>query len=145
MLATAQVPSRASTRACQHPHTITEFARECDICARAMLLYEDLGLLPQQRGGRNRTDTQRNCTRLNLTLRGKRPGLRPLEVKQVLDMFGIPSDTAQRLTAFMGVPGAHRPLLAHQREDIEITLTDIAQHEKRCCGLPLWCCTPCGT
>ena len=145
MLATAQVPLRASTRASQHPHTITDLARECDICACAMPLYEDLDLLPQQRVGRNRIDTQRNRTRLKLTLQGKRPGLRLLEVKQLVDMFGIPSDTAQRLTAFMGVPGAHRPLLAHQREDIEITLTDIAQHEERCCGLLLWCCTLCGT
>ena len=110
-----------------------------------MLLYEDLGLLPQQRVGRNRIDTQRNRTRLKLTLQGKRPSLGLLEVKQVLDMFGIPSDTAQRLTAFMGVPGAQRPLLAQQRDDIEITLAEIAQHEKRCCGLPLWCCTLCGT
>ena len=89
MLATARVPSRASTRASQHPYTITEFARARDICACAMPLYEDLDLLPQQRVGRNRIDTQRNRTRLKLTLQGKRPSLGLLEVKQPVDIYDL--------------------------------------------------------
>ena len=112
--------------------TITELALEFDITARAIRFYEDVGLLTPQRVGRNRIYTQRDRTRLKLTLRGKRLGLSLLEIKQLVDMYDSPSDTAQQLTAFMAVLGDHRRQLEQQREDIEITLAEIAQHEARC-------------
>jgi DNA-binding transcriptional MerR regulator len=113
-------------------HTITELAAEFDITPRAIRFYEDVGLLTPQRAGRNRVYTQRDRTRLKLTLRGKRLGLSLSEIKQLVDMYDSPSDTAQQLTAFMAVLGEHRQLLEQQREDIEITLAEIAQHEARC-------------
>jgi DNA-binding transcriptional MerR regulator len=91
-----------------------------------------VGLLTPERAGRNRVYTQRDRTRLKLTLRGKRLGLSLQEVKQLVDMYDSPSDTAQQLTAFLGVLGEHRHLLEQQREDLEITLAEIAQHEQRC-------------
>ncbi len=136
---TAPVSSRAAARAAQralpHSFTITELAAEFDITARAIRFYEDVGLLAPQRAGRNRVYTQRDRTRLKLTLRGKRLGLSLLEIKQLVDLYDSPSDTAQQLTAFMGVLVAHRLLLEQQREDIEITLAEIAQHEERCRSL----------
>ena len=122
----------ASARAAQRTFTITELATEFDITARAIRFYEDVGLLTPARAGRNRVYTQRDRTRLKLTLRGKRLGLSLLEIKQLVDMYDSPSDTAQQLTAFMAVLGEHRRLLEQQREDIEITLAEIAQHEARC-------------
>jgi DNA-binding transcriptional MerR regulator len=116
-------------------HTITELAVEFDITARAIRFYEDVGLLTPQRAGRNRVYTQRDRTRLKLTLRGKRLGLSLLEIKQLVDMYDSPSDTTQQLSAFMAVLGQHRTLLEQQREDIEITLAEIAQHEARCRSL----------
>ncbi len=113
-------------------HTITELAAEFDITPRAIRFYEDVGLLMPQRAGRNRVYTQRDRTRLKLTLRGKRLGLSLSEIKQLVDMYDSPSDTTQQLTAFMAVLGEHRQLLEQQREDIEITLAEIAQHEERC-------------
>ena len=124
--------TRPSTRTPLHPYTITELAAEFDITARAIRFYEDVGLLTPQRAGRNRIYTQRDRTRLKLTLRGKRLGLSLLEIKQLVDMYESPSDTTQQLTAFMGVLGQHRRLLEQQREDIDITLAEIAQHEARC-------------
>jgi len=118
-------------------HTITELAAEFDITARAIRFYEDVGLLTPQRAGRNRVYTQRDRTRLKLTLRGKRLGLSLLEIKQLVDMYDSPSDTTQQLSAFMAVLGQHRTLLEQQREDIEITLAEIAQHEARCRSLLL--------
>jgi DNA-binding transcriptional MerR regulator len=116
-------------------HTITELAVEFDITARAIRFYEDVGLLTPQRAGRNRVYTQRDRTRLKLTLRGKRLGLSLLEIKQLVDMYDSPSDTTQQLAAFMAVLGQHRKLLEQQREDIEITLAEIGQHEARCRSL----------
>lgn len=125
----------ASRTAPARTHTITELAAEFDITARAIRFYEDVGLLTPQRAGRNRIYTQRDRTRLKLTLRGKRLGLSLLEIKQLVDMYDSPSDTTQQLSAFMAVLGQHRKLLEQQREDIEITLAEIAQHEARCRSL----------
>jgi DNA-binding transcriptional MerR regulator len=112
--------------------TITELAHEFDITPRAIRFYEDMRLLEPARDGRNRVYTQRDRTRLKLTLRGKRLGLSLQEVKQLVDMYESPSDTAQQLQAFLGVLQAHRSLLEQQLEDIEVTLGEIAQHEARC-------------
>jgi DNA-binding transcriptional MerR regulator len=114
------------------PYTITELAQEFDITPRAIRFYEDLGLLTPAREGRNRVYTYRDRTRLKLTLRGKRLGLSLQEIKQLVEMYDSPSDTSQQLTAFLHVLGAHRKQLEQQREDIEITLDEISQHEARC-------------
>ena len=116
-------------------YTITELAQEFDITPRAIRFYEDVGLLTPSRAGRNRVYTQRDRTRLKLTLRGKRLGLSLQEIKQLVDMYDSPSDTTQQLQAFLGVLGEHRRQLEQQREDIEITLAEIAQHEARCRAL----------
>ena len=113
-------------------YTITELALEFDITARAIRFYEDMGLLTPARAGRNRVYTLRDRTRLKLTLRGKRLGLSLQEIKQLVDMYDSPSDTTVQLTAFLQVLGEHRRLLEQQREDIEITLAEIAHHEQRC-------------
>ena len=125
----------AATRREARSYTITELAREFDITPRAIRFYEDMGLLAPARAGRNRVYTQRDRTRLKLTLRGKRLGLALQEVKQLVDMYDSPADTTPQLQAFMAVLAEHRRLLERQREDIEITLAEIAQHEARCRAL----------
>ena len=112
--------------------TITELAQEFDITPRAIRFYEAVGLLAPDRAGRNRVYSPRDRTRLKLTLRGKRLGLSLQEIKQLVDMYDSAADTAPQLQAFLEVLGAHRQLLEQQREDIEITLAEIAQHETRC-------------
>ena len=112
--------------------TITELAQEFDITPRAIRFYEDVGLLTPGRQGRNRVYTHRDRTRLKLTLRGKRLGLTLLEIKQLVDMYESPDDTAPQLQAFMKVLQAHREQLVQQKEDIEVTLAEIALHEARC-------------
>jgi DNA-binding transcriptional MerR regulator len=113
-------------------YTITELAQEFDITPRAIRFYEDVGLLTPSRAGRNRVYTQRERTRLKLTLRGKRLGLSLQEVKQLVDMYDSKSDTSQQLKAFLQVLQEHRSQLEQQLEDIEVTLAEIAQHEDRC-------------
>ncbi len=112
--------------------TITELAQEFDITPRAIRFYEDVGLLTPGRDGRNRVYAQRDRTRLKLTLRGKRLGLSLQEVKDLVDLYESPSDTAPQLSAFLRTLNEHRTLLEQQREDLEITLAEIAQHEARC-------------
>lgn len=112
--------------------TIAELAAEFDITPRAIRFYEDVGLLEPGRAGRNRVYAQRDRTRLKLTLRGKRLGLSLQEIKQLVDMYESPADTAQQLGAFLEVLHRHRSLLEQQLEDIHVTLAEIAQHEARC-------------
>jgi DNA-binding transcriptional MerR regulator len=94
-----------------------------------------MGLIAPARSGRNRVYAQRDRTRLKLTLRGKRLGLSLQEIKQLVDMYDSPSDTAPQLQAFLAVLAEHRRQLERQREDLEITLSEIAQHEARCRAL----------
>ncbi|MEY3253804.1 MAG: hypothetical protein RL227_2777 [Pseudomonadota bacterium] len=116
-------------------YTITELAAEFDVTARAIRFYEDVGLLQPQRAGRNRVYSAGDRTRLKLTLRGKRLGLALSEIKQLVDMYDADSGSTQQLEAFLAVLAEHRRLLEQQREDIEITLAEIAQHEQRCRAL----------
>ncbi|MCK9689069.1 MerR family transcriptional regulator [Scleromatobacter humisilvae] len=112
--------------------TITELAAEFDVTPRAIRFYEDVGLLEPQRAGRNRVYSQRERTRLKLTLRGKRLGLSLQEIKQLVDMYDSPSDTAPQLEAFLSVLRSHRKQIELQLEDIRVTLEEIDQHEDRC-------------
>ena len=116
-------------------YTIAELAREFDITARAIRFYEDQGLLSPMRegvGGRNRVYTARDRTHLKLTLRGKRLGLTLSEIKSIVDIYGSPKDTAAQCNAFLGVLAHQREVLEQQREDIEVTLAEIAAHEEEC-------------
>jgi DNA-binding transcriptional MerR regulator len=116
-------------------YTITELAREFDITPRAIRFYEDQGLLSPSRegaGGRTRVYSARERTRLKLTLRGKRLGLTLSEIKSLVDMYESPKDSSAQLNRFLEVLARHREALEQQREDIEVTLAEIAAHEERC-------------
>jgi len=116
-------------------YTITELAREFDITPRAIRFYEDQGLLTPKRegaGGRTRIYSARERTRLKLTLRGKRLGLTLSEIKSLVDMYESPKDSAAQLNRFLLVLARHREALEQQREDLEVTLAEIAAHEEQC-------------
>ena len=112
--------------------TIAELAAEFDVTPRAIRFYEDSGLLEPARAGRNRIYSQRDRTRLKLTLRGKRLGLSLSEILQLLRMYDSQADTAPQLRAFMAVLQAHRTQLEQQQDDIRVMLAEIGQHEQRC-------------
>lgn len=112
-------------------YSITELAAEFDVTPRAIRFYEDMGLLEPSRAGRNRIYSHRDRTRLKLTLRGKRLGLALSEVKQLVDMYESPADTAQQLDAFLAMLRMHRLQLERQLDDLQVTLAEIDQHEQR--------------
>jgi DNA-binding transcriptional MerR regulator len=112
--------------------TIAELADEFDVTPRAIRFYEDVGLLEPTRAGRNRVYSQRDRTRLKLTLRGKRLGLALSEILQLVRMYESEADTAPQLNAFLEVLQAHRAQLEQQLEDIRVMLGEIGQHEQRC-------------
>jgi DNA-binding transcriptional MerR regulator len=110
--------------------TIGELAREFDLTTRAIRFYEDCGLITPQRAGRNRVYTQRDRTRLKLTLRGKRLGLTLAEVKELVDMYESPRDTHPQLQKYLVVLAAHRAQLEQQMADLHATLDEVRSHER---------------
>jgi len=110
--------------------TIGELAREFDLTTRAIRFYEDCGLITPQRAGRNRVYTQRDRTRLKLTLRGKRLGLTLAEVKELVDMYESPRDTRPQLQKYLAVLASHRAQLEQRMADLHATLDEVRAHEK---------------
>ncbi|VTU37308.1 Copper export regulator [Variovorax sp. PBL-H6] len=111
--------------------TIGELAREFDLTTRAIRFYEDMGLLAPERAGQQRVYTARDRTRLALTLRAKRLGLKLNEVKDILDMYDSPRDTVPQLQRFLGVLGSHRTQLEAQMEELQANLAEIRAQEKQ--------------
>ena len=109
--------------------TIGELALEFDLTTRAIRFYEDCGLIAPQRTGRNRVYTQRDRTRLKLTLRGKRLGLTLAEVKELVDMYESRRDTGPQLRRFLGVLARHRSQLEQRLGDLQTTLAEVLAQE----------------
>ena len=114
-------------------YSIGDLAREFDLTTRAIRFYEDLGLLQPKRagpGGRSRVYTQRDRTRLKLTLRAKRLGLSLTEAKEIIDMYDTPRDTGPQLEKFLLVLAAHKKQIDEQMADLQANLDELKTHEK---------------
>jgi DNA-binding transcriptional MerR regulator len=112
----------------ERSYGIAELAREFGVTPRAIRFYEDGGLLAPARtgrGGRTRVYSQRDRTRLQLVLRGKRLGLSLGEVKGLLDMYETPADTVPQLTRFLELLARHRKALQQQVADLRSLIGDI--------------------
>ncbi len=109
--------------------TISELAGEFDLTTRAIRFYEDCGLLQPGRRGRHRVYSARDRTRLKLTLRGKRLGLTLAEVKELVDMYESPRDSAPQLRKYLRVLAQHREQLEQQLADLQVTLKEVRAHE----------------
>ena len=114
-------------------YSISDLAREFDLTTRAIRFYEDMGLLQPQRsgpGGRNRVYSQRDRTRLKLTLRAKRLGLSLTEAKDLIDMYDSPRDTGPQLRKFLMVLAEHKRQLESRLTEIQANLDEVKMHEK---------------
>jgi len=114
-------------------YTIRDLAKEFDLTTRAMRFYEDMGLLQPERtgpGGRTRTYSARDRTRLKLTLRAKRLGLSLTEAKEIIDLYDSPRDTNVQLQKFLNVLEQHRRQLEEQMADLQANLDEVKEHEK---------------
>ena len=122
--------SRLPARAVAAPtFSIGELAQEFGVTTRAIRFYEDCGLLDPARAGRTRVYSARDRTRLKLTLRGKRLGLRLAEVKELVDMYESRRDTGPQLRRFLAVLGRHRAQLEQRLGDLQTTLDEVLAQE----------------
>ena len=114
-------------------YSISDLAKEFDLTTRAMRFYEDMGLLQPQRtgpGGRSRSYSARDRTRLKLTLRAKRLGLSLSEAREIIDMYDSPRDTGPQLRKFLDVLAQHKRQLEEQMADLQANLDEVKVHEK---------------
>lgn len=112
--------------------TITELSREFDVTTRTIRFYEDEGLLAPDRRGNARIYGARDRVRLRLILRGKRLGFSLAEIKEILDLYDREPGEAGQLRHFLAKIAERRAQLRQQREDIDVTLAELATVEARC-------------
>jgi DNA-binding transcriptional MerR regulator len=128
-------PRRTQSETNPPTYTISDLAAEFDITPRAIRFYEDHGILAPARtgsGGLTRVYSARDRTRLKLTLRGKRLGLSLTQIRELMDMYETPKDAGAQAKRFLTVLTQHRAALEQQRDDIDVTLAEIARHEAEC-------------
>ena len=112
--------------------SIAEVAEQFGITHRTVRHYEDLGLIAPERRGTTRVYHRRDRTRLNLILRGKRLGFPLEEIRTIIDMYDEQPGEAGQLTYLLGQIGDRRVELERRRQDIEDSLTELADLERRC-------------
>src|SRR3954464_8242175 len=112
--------------------TIAEVAEEFDVTHRTVRHYEDLGLISPERRGTQRIYHRRDRTRLNLILRGKRLGFPLEEIRTIIDMYDEQPGEAGQLSSLLGQIGERRAELERRRQDIEDSLAELADLERRC-------------
>ena len=113
--------------------SIAELSREFGITPRTLRFYEDKGLVKPTRRGTTRLYSERDKTRLKLTLRGKRLGLTLEECLNIIDMYKSDqsNDTLQLLHLYQKIRN-HRALLIDKMKDIEETLKAMDEVENKC-------------
>ena len=126
----AVLPRPASATAPLPTFTIGELARAFGVTTRAIRFYEDCGLLEPTRAGRNRVYSARDRTRLRLTLRGKRLGLKLAEVRELVDMYETRRDTGPQLRRFLAVLARHKAQLEQRLGDLQATLAEVTAQEE---------------
>lgn len=112
--------------------SIAELAREFDVTTRTIRFYEDQGLIAPERRGQTRVYRQRDRTRLKLILRGKRLGFSLQEVADIIRLYDEEPGEIGQLNFFLERIKERRAMLEQQREDIEVTLSDLAVVERNC-------------
>jgi len=112
--------------------TITELAREFGVTLRTLRHYEEIGLLFPERRGTTRVFHHRDRIRLELILRGKRLGFTLPEIATIVNMYDEQPGEAGQLQYLLDQIEVRREELAQRRRDIEDTLAELAEVERRC-------------
>mgnify|MGYP006174871395 FL=1 len=112
--------------------TITQLAEEHDVTLRTLRHYEDVGLLHPERRGTTRVFHQRDRIRLRLILRGKRLGFTLPEIRTIVDMYDDQPGEAGQLRFLLEQIEVRRAELDQRRRDIEDTLAELDEVERRC-------------
>ena len=112
--------------------SITELAAEFGITLRTIRFYEDQGLIAPERQGTRRIYHARDRVRLALVLRGRRLGFSLAEITTIVDMYDAAPGEVGQLRYLLEQIAARRVELEQRRRDIEQTLAELDDVERRC-------------
>jgi DNA-binding transcriptional MerR regulator len=102
------------------------------VTLRTIRFYEDQGLISPERRGSQRVFRARDRVRLGLILRGKRLGFSLQEIAKIVDMYDAEPGEAGQLRYLLEQIAVRREELEQRRRDIEETLGELAEVERRC-------------
>lgn len=111
--------------------TIGELADEFGVTHRTIRFYEDQGLVTPERRGTARVFHVRDRVRLALVLRGKRLGFDLAQIRRIVDMYDQEPGEEGQLRYFLDQIAARRADLEQRRRDIETTLAELDDVERR--------------
>jgi len=112
--------------------SITDLAEEYDVTLRTIRFYEDRGLLSPERRGTTRVFHARDRIRLGLILRGKRLGFSLDEIATIVNMYDAEPGEVGQLHYLIEQIQSRRLELEQRRKDIDDTLAELDQVERRC-------------
>lgn len=112
--------------------TIAELAAEFGVTHRTIRFYEDRGLLAPRRAGSRRLFGPRERVRLELVLRGRRLGFALDEIRRIVDMYDQEPGESGQLRYLLEQIDGRRAELELRRRDIETTLAELDEVERRC-------------
>ncbi len=105
--------------------TVTEFAEQFGLTARALRFYEDKGLITPRRAGTTRVFSTRDRARMSLILRGKRLGFSLNTIKEYLDLYDADPTQQSQLTHLLAEVRKRREQLLAQRQAIDEALAEL--------------------
>ncbi|GAA3924804.1 MerR family DNA-binding transcriptional regulator [Litoribacillus peritrichatus] len=112
-------------------YTISDLAAEFDVTPRAIRFYESEGLLSPERAGQKRIYHQKDYVLLKLILRGKRLGWSLAESKQLIDLYDPEQQNQEQYQRVLQKIEESRLRLQQQRQDIELMLLELDEHQTR--------------
>lgn len=112
--------------------SIAELADEYGVTLRTIRFYEEQGLLTPARHGTRRIFRDGDKVRLGLVLRGKRLGFPLDEIKRIIGMYDAEPGEVGQLRYLLDQIEERRAELEQRRRDIDATLSDLAELERRC-------------
>lgn len=113
-------------------YSISELAAEFAVTPRAIRFYEDQGLISPRRLRQRRIYSRRDRARLRLTLRGKRLGMTLAEIRELFELYELAHGEELQLRRYLDILKEKRAKLLRQREDLEETLREVMESERRC-------------
>lgn len=113
------------------PFTIAQLADEFAVTHRAIRFYEARGLLTPQRRGQQRVYHARDRIRLALVLRGRRLGFSLDEIATIVGMYDAEPGERGQLEYLLAQIDRRRADLLDRRRDIDQTLDELADVERR--------------
>ncbi|MBK7621285.1 MAG: MerR family DNA-binding transcriptional regulator [Kineosporiaceae bacterium] len=112
--------------------SIAQVAEEFGITHRTIRFYEDRGLISPERRGTQRLFHPRDRVRLALVLRGKRLGFDLDQIRHIVDLYDQEVGERGQMEYLLEQIAARRAELEQRRQDIEATLAELDDVERRC-------------